>query len=202
MILLTLTLALTFWNFSFCWSTNYEFFPMLFDIISIWPRVSSPSCWRPTQRKEFLTRKYWHTPGCKTPRWSEGPMPWWPTCLGQEEVCGGGRCGLQNMSRRFGFYCSRWKKMPCNILREKHQFVLHFPWVCPDDKGWLQNERRLQGRKADWHQPLRWQQDGCGCDELQEAEGGEDSWLQRTHDLTLSSQGWGQKKKKKFRCKS
>ena len=65
--------------------------------------------------------------------------------------------------------------MPCNILRGKHSLVLHFPWVCPDDKGWLHNERRLQARKADWHQPLRLQQDGCGCDELQEAEGGEDS---------------------------
>ena len=37
------------------------------------------------------------------------------------------------------------------------------------------NEQRLQGRTADWHQPLRWQKACCGLDELQETEGGEDS---------------------------
>jgi hypothetical protein len=42
-------------------------------------------------------------------------------------------------------------------LEEKHPFVHHFPWVCPDDKGWLHN---------DWRQPPWWQQAGCGCDEL------------------------------------
>ena len=41
------------------------------------------------------------------------------------------------------------RQRPCTILREKHQFDINFPCICPDGKGGLHNERRLQGRTAD-----------------------------------------------------
>jgi hypothetical protein len=83
--------------------------PMATPIFSC-PRISYPTRWKPTPRKDYLTRKYWHTPGCKTPRKSEGPIPWWPTCLGQGEVCGGGSCGLQNKTRRCASLASGERK--------------------------------------------------------------------------------------------
>jgi hypothetical protein len=144
-------------------------------------------------------------------------MPCWATCLGQEEVCGGGRRGLQNKSRR----CAqnfRWELMAQSVdviypqgVRGSHRMVVDV-MSYEQRRGGSNNERRLQGRTAYWHQPLLWQQAGCQRYELQEAEGGESNNLyiplvdkgkkarrrrsnaNSRHGLTFSSQGGGKKK--------